>query len=157
MFGRNRGVRQQANVQRGEHVVADAKCRGDVVVATERALYIGGERLPWTSIAHATWEDPALDLDVDRPGHSRPQRLRLELDPAGNVPAAVFAQVTASIIASHRLVLGPTAGAQATARRGEDGEVHWNVRFDDGLDPDDPILRAQAEAALAALREALGI
>ena len=156
-FGRNRALRQQANVQPGEHIVADARSRGDVVVATERALYIGGERLPWTSIAHAAWDDPVLDLDVDRPGHVRPERLRLELAPAGDVPAAVFSQVTASIIASHRLVLGPDAGALATARRGEDGDIRWIVRFDDGLDPDDPGLRADAEAALAALREALGI
>lgn len=157
MFGRKRSLRQQADIERGEHVVADAKTLGDVVVATERALYVGGERLPWTSITHATWAAPILDLDVDRPGHLRPERLRLELDPAGEVPAAVFAQVTASIVATHRLVLGPSSGAQATARRGEDGQIHWTVRFDDGLDPHDPTLRAEAEAALSSLRESLGI
>lgn len=156
-FGRNRALRQQADVRPGEHIVANGSSRGDVVVATDRALYVGGDRIAWTAIAHAMWEDPTLDLEIDKPGHLRPERMRLELDSIGDVPAAVFAQVTASIVASRRLELGPQAGAQATARRGDDGEIRWTVRFDDGLDPDDPNLRAQAEAALSGLREALGI
>lgn len=156
-FGRGRALRAEAKVLPGEHIVADAMSRGELVVATERALYLGAERLPWTEIAHATWEEPILDLDVEKPGHLKPERLRLELDPAGELPAAVFAQVTASIITSQRITFASGGGAQATARRGDGEEVRWNVHFDAGLDPSDPGLRAEAEAALAALREALGI
>ncbi len=66
-------------------------------------------------------------------------------------------RVTASVLISERVDLGNGAGALMVARRSDDDEVRWTIVFDSGLDASDPALREAADAALARLREALGI
>jgi hypothetical protein len=129
-------------------------------VATSRALYVpaGPERLPWSSVSKASWDDPMLDIVVlDDAG--RPSRLaRLRLDDAQDLPAAVRDRVTDSVLVSERVDLGGGQFALMAARRGsDDGEIRWAVVFDTGLDPRDPDLRARADEALGRLRDALGI
>jgi hypothetical protein len=128
--------------------------------ATDRALYLQatGERIAWTRITRATWDEPMLELvvvNVDDRG-SRPVRVRI--DEARDLPAAVRDRVTASVVISERVDLGDGAGALLVARRADDGDqIRWSVVFDAGLDPRDPGLRAAADAALANLRGSLGI
>lgn len=168
MFGRGlpKEVRSRLGVPSGEKVVAwgsGVTGRGDeavYAVATDRALYLDatGERLPWDRITRAQWDEPMLDLVVvDADG--QPDRLvRVPLTVGSALPDAVHAQVTESVVVSERLQLSGGAGALAVARRASDEDaIRWSIVFDSGLDPRDPELRAQADEALAQLRDALGI
>ena len=153
-------------IQPGEKVVAWGAGPGADVTqshfaaATDRALYLQatGERLPWEQISKATWDEPMLELVVDDED-GRPARLvRVRVDDSRDLPAAVHDRVTASVVVSERVDLGNGAGALMVARRASDSDdVKWTVVFDAGLDASDPDLRASANAALARLRESLGI
>ena len=130
------------------------------VAATDRALYVeaSGERITWDRISKASWDEPLLELvlldDSGRPGGLR----QLRIDDAKDLPPAVHDRVVDSVMVSEHVDLAGGAGAQLVARRGsDDGEVHWSVVFDAGLDPRDPRLRQAADAALAEFRSALGI
>ena len=92
-------------------------------------------------------------------GNDQPGRLvRVRLAVGSQLPAAVHAKVTESVVVSERLVLDGGGGALAVARRGSDDDrIRWSIVFDAGLDPTDPALRAQADQALARLRDSLGV
>lgn len=147
----------------GERVIAWA-LGGDPtipshVVATNYALLIEdpARRIGWDAIARAQWDDPVLDIVLVAQGDERPELLRIALDSAANLPEAVRALVTESVVVSERLDLQP-GGALAVARSDpRDGTVRWSVAFDSGLDPRDPDLRERAESALHHLRGSLGI
>lgn len=146
--------RARLGIPRGERIVAWGQGRTGLLVATDRALYGAGERLAWFRIARAQWEEPVLAITTtDAP----PQALRILLTDVRDLPHAIHACVTESVVVSERLDLGEGRGALAAARRTDAGDIAWTVVFDAGLDPSDPGLRAQAEAALADLRSALGI
>ena len=148
----------------GERVVAWGSSPGAdatqtmFAAATNKALYLQatGDRLPWESISKATWSDPLLELVVASED-GQPRLLRVAVENARDLPAAVHDRVTASVLISERVDLGGGAGALMVARRSDDDEVRWTVVFDSGLDASDPALRDAADAALAQLREALGI
>jgi hypothetical protein len=147
--------RDRLGISARERIVGWGTSRGTgVVVATDRALYGAGDRLPWHRIAKAQWREPVLEIIV---GDQPPTVLRLAMDDARDLPQAVHACVTESVIVSERLDLGDDRGALAAARRTDTGDVAWLVVFDAGLDPTDPALRARADAALADLRSALGV
>lgn len=151
-------------IEPGERVVAWGSSPGVdatqtlFAAATNRALYLQatGDRLPWESISKATWNEPVLELMVVVDG-GQPRLLRLTVEDARDLPAAVHDRVTASVLVSERVDLGNGAGALLVARRSEGDEVRWTVVFDSGLDASDPELREAADAALARLRDALGI
>lgn len=153
-------------IEPGEKIVAwGAAAPGDVTqtvvaAATDRALYLQstGERLPWDTIAKASWEEPVLELVVSDDASQPPRLVVVELDDARDLPAAIHDRVTASVVVSERVDLGGGAGALMVARRASDTDaIRWTVVFDRGLDPADPALRASADEALARLRDALGI
>ncbi len=151
-------------IEPGERVVAWGSSPGAdatqtmFAAATDKALYLQatGDRLPWDRISKATWDDPVLELVVAAEG-GQSRLLRLDVEDARDLPAAVHDRVTASVLISERVDLGNGAGALMVARRTDDDEVRWTVVFDSGLDVADPALRAAADAALARLRETLGI
>jgi hypothetical protein len=159
-------VASMLGIRPGEKVVAWGSTPGAdatqtlFTAATDRALYLQeiGERLPWDRISKATWEEPWLELVVvDEAG--QPARLvRVGIDEARDLPAAVHDRVTASVVVSEHVDLGGGAGARLVARRGSDEDViRWSIVFDSGLDHADPALRRAADLALADLRSALGI
>ena len=127
--------------------------------ATDRALYLSsrGERIPWNQISKASWDEPVLELAVvTASGES--ELVRVHLDDARDMPAAVHDRVTASVVVSEWVDLRGGKGARMVARRASDGdEVRWSVVFDSGLDPSDPGLREAADEALSRLRDSLGI
>ncbi len=126
------------------------------VIATVEALYAQGSRIPWLRVIRATWTSPFLDLEIQHEaGHG--QRLRIQLDNPGNLPAAVRAQVTANVIVSERLQLANGQEVLVAARRQNRDDIGWSVVFDAGVDPNDPENRQQADSALKELRAALGI
>ena len=78
------------------------------------------------------------------------------LDEPGSLPTVVYERVTSSVVVSERVALRGELGARIVARRAGDG-LRWTVTFDAGLDPRDPVLRAEADEALAELRATLGV
>lgn len=154
-------ARAELGIPRGERILGwgtagQADGQQSIVAATDRALYAGevGGRLPWDQVVKAHWDDPSLDLVTSGSSGS----IRLHLLAPGGLPDAVHTAVTDSVIVTERLELGSGEGAQAVARRGsDDGQVHWSVAFDAGLDPSDPDVRARADRALQELRSTLGI
>lgn len=155
VIGRGRRLKAALGISSGERIVG---ATGDLTgAATDRALYLGDDRIPWSAIAQATWEPPVLDLVVVDEATGRDTPHRLHLAEPGDLPQAIHAQVVASIVVSQRLDLGDGRGALAVARQEADGDIRWRVLFDAGLDPSDPSLRTQADAALSGLRDSLGI
>jgi hypothetical protein len=145
----------------GERVIAWGRDgHGDTVAVSTLALYLPSpsgahERLGFERIASAGWVEDTLTVTTVGP---LARRYHVRLDEPGEVPATVRERVTASIALSERVVLGPGVGARITARRvsGQDA-VTWNVVFDPGADPADPVLRDLATAAIAELRSSTGL
>lgn len=160
MFGRLPKEQSQAvGVRRGEKIIAWAMGATNAVVATDQALYLDeATRLTWSQITKASWEEPFLDLVVEGNATNAtiPPRIRKQLDNARDLPRAVNAKVTESVVISERIELDTGVIAQFIARRDGDA-ISWSVVFESGVDPQDPSLRASADRALTELRAALGI
>lgn len=168
-FSRRRlpqAVLDRIGLEPGERVIAWGSGPGGLdpavpnhVLATNLALLLEqpAMRIGWDRIARAQWDDPVLDIVLVADGSERPPLVRIAVDSAADLPEAVRALVTESVVVSERLDLRP-GGALAVARSNpRDGSVRWTVAFDAGLDPADPDVRARADAALASLRASLGI
>ncbi|MGH3444367.1 MAG: hypothetical protein ACRDPB_03235, partial [Nocardioidaceae bacterium] len=75
----------------------------------------------------------------------------------GELLALVRERVTASVVLQRRVRLSGRRGLSVIARRPPAGGViAWAYRFDPGVDPDDPQVRAVAEEGLRAAAEELG-
>ena len=138
----------------GQPVLAWGRDReGRPLVATGAGLWGYGELLAWEEIDHVRWaEDILLVVAVD--GDARP----VPLGEPRDLPAVVRAKVEASVLHSRRVGLLPDGrGVTVIARRLADGAIDWRLRFDAGLSPDDPDLRAQADDALERVRAELGV
>ena len=151
----------QEIVPSGERVLAWSRVTpGGVAVATDAALYLpidGTLRLAWDLIAKATFSDAAVLVVEGRPEpRARDRAWRVVLDEPGSLPTVVYERVTSSVVVSERVALRGELGARIVARRAGDG-LRWTVTFDAGLDPGDPVLRAEADEALAELRATLGV
>jgi hypothetical protein len=128
-----------------ERVLADARTRhGEVVLATDRGLWIGDRRVPWHLVSKATWAAGALEvIEARETEHldgavvllvdAEPRRLPLP-DP-GKIPETVHRRVTDAIHSRQHHDL-PTGGAWFVQRRTPAGVV-LHVRPDPGTDPDE--------------------
>lgn len=160
-------------VPEGERLLAWSRVSpGGVAVATDAALYLPidstgargageaapvGLRLAWDLVAKATFSDAAVLVVEGRPEpRARDRAWRVVLDEPGSLPTVVYERVTSSVVVSERVALRGELGARFVARRAGEG-LRWTVTFDAGLDPGDPALRAEADAALAELRSTLGV
>ena len=168
MFGLRRtrrlpaGIRERLEVPKGERVIAWGvdPANDRYTLATDKALYPESirERLRWDSISNATWDEPRLHVTVHDSTGATKGIVKLRVEDSGDLPAAVFALVTESVVVSEHVDLGDGAGARMVARRdGDQGTIWWSVVFDSGLNPSDPALRARADEELASLRDSLGI
>jgi hypothetical protein len=114
-------------------------------------------RLSWDLISKATFSEAAILVVEGRATTTdRDRSWRVLLDEPGALPTVVYERVTSSVVVSERVVLRGELGARFVARRAGDG-LRWTVTFDAGLDPQDPTVRAEADAALAELRATLGV
>jgi hypothetical protein len=132
--------------------------QGEPVVAVDGGLLLPGrELLRWGGIETATWARPHLLVRevAEVSGHG-PEH-RLELDDEGDLPAVVRDRVTASVAWSSHTRLTPHGGVRVVGRRDPASEVlAWQLVFDEGLDPSDPVLRARAEEVLEGARRSIG-
>lgn len=148
-------------VTRGEHIMATGKgpetYQPPAVIATDHALYFATAteptRLPWISIARASWEDPWLVLHT-----VTGEKITLHLAPAGELPPVVRDRVTASVLIRERVALD-SGGTVVCVGRREPGSdtVTWLLEFDADTDSSSPEIRASADRALTELRATLGV
>ena len=88
-------------------------------------------------------------------GLSRPVH-RFVLDEPGRLLELMRERVTASVVLQRRAVVRGRKGLNVIARRAPTGgEVGWFVEYDEGVDPDDPSVRALAGQALERARSEL--
>lgn len=140
-------------LHKGERVLAVS---GETV-ATDAALHFSDgaafTRLPWERVEQAAWRDGVLVVrEVGGARHAVP------LSEPGSVPETVRERVTSTVVVSTHVSL-PGGGVRIAARRPArgGGEPRWTLVFDQGLDPSDPGLLAQAEQAMEEIRRQTGL
>jgi len=136
----------------GDRVLAYAEGPDGYVIAADKALYLGGERVPWFQVDRGVWDEEGLTVTTTD-GRSR----RVLLPEPGRIPEAVRERVIASIVVNHYVPLDARGGVRLVARKADADRLIWEFVFDAGLDPDDPGLRALAEQALEETRRSFGV
>lgn len=157
------------NLRRGEKALAQATAQDrTVLVATRDALHLAPtgdrettpRRIEWEQVETADWDAETSTFrlsEVGRWGEERPVHV------FGLADARVFLElvhdrVTASIVIQRHVAV-PNGGLRVIARRAPHGEsqVQWLYEYDEGVDPDDPAVRAAAEQALSAAKADVGL
>ncbi|WP_328807707.1 hypothetical protein [Nonomuraea antri] len=124
------------------------------VVATTLALYLPDRsRVPYEEVDRASWDEQGLNLvTTDGERHTAP------VAEPHLLPETLRERVNATIVVNKHVSLPGRGGVRLVARRPPGGEVlGWTFVFDEGLDPADPGLRAQAEQALEGVRRSMGV
>ena len=142
----------------GERRVAWAvTTTGEPVVAGERTLVLpGGQQLAWWQVERASWRPPLLSVLEVAEVEGTGTRHELQLDDPGDLAEVVRTRVTASVAwsAHEKLAQG---GVRVVGRRVPGQELlSWQLVYDAGTDPSDPLVRAQAEQLVDQARRALG-
>ncbi|WP_344244286.1 hypothetical protein [Actinocorallia libanotica] len=163
-----RPVRELLRLERGEKVLAHASTRGgSVVAATGHALHVpdgrgGFTRVPWEKVLRASWQGDRLHVQGDDTDY------QVRLVAPGSVPEVVQERVTSTVVVSRHFDLEPGTvdggGVRIVGRRPTHDrpspsreELLWAMVFDEGVDSDDPKVRAKAEQLLQAVRRQVGL
>lgn len=148
------GVRASLATEPGERVLAFTSSDDGHLVATTLALFLpDGTRIPYETIDKASWDEDGLRLALT--GGTRHE---VRVPEPRLLPETLRERVNATIIVNKHVHLPGRGGVRLVARRRPAGEVvGWTLVFDEGLDPDDPGLRAQAEQALEGMRRSMGV
>ncbi|HEX4816156.1 MAG TPA: hypothetical protein VFV66_25715 [Nonomuraea sp.] len=147
-------VRASLRLEPGERVLTFARSDDGHVVATDLALFLAdGTRVPYEEIDKASWDEQGLRvLTMDGGWHAE------RIAEPRMLPETVRERVNATIVVNKHVSLPGRGGVRLVARRRPGGEMlGWTLVFDDGLDPADPGLRAQAEQALEGVRRSMGV
>ena len=130
---------------------------GTPLVATATGLHAGTTVLPWTQVEKVLWQPPLLTLVETAEVEGTGAQHTWELAEDARLAETVRARVTSSIGWSDRRTLAPEGAVRLVGRRVPGQELlQWQLVFESGTDPHDPLLRAQAEAMVLDLRRTLG-
>jgi hypothetical protein len=151
----------------GERVLASATAGdGTVLAGTRDAFYVVDptgttRRVPWEQVEAAGWDrdtDTFRLSEVGTWGEQRPVHTAT-LDEPGRLLELVHERVTASVVLQRHVALGGRRGLRVIARRAPSGAggVQWVYEYDEGVDPDDPTVRAAAREALELARRDVGL
>ena len=153
-------------LEQGERVLASTRGGGGRWhVATGHALYIaedgGHRRIPWHRVDRAAWDRDAERLVVEEVadfGEPQPRHV-LEVAEPSRLLEVVRERVTASVLMTRHVPVAGSRGLKVVARRAPAGadEVQWSFWLDEGLEPNDPLVREAAERGLAEARAELGV
>jgi hypothetical protein len=122
--------------------------------------------VPWEQVQAADWDRDRGVLRVSEVGtwgEQRPEHVLALPDTAANdadrLLQLVRERVTASVLISRHVPVSGRRGVRVVARRAPSGrsDVLWIYEYDEGVDPDDPFVRAVAESALTAARADVGM
>ena len=156
-------ARAHAPVRRGERLLAVARgAGGELLAATGRALYYRAGRawvrLGWDQVGRVDWDEQQHVLILSGLTPAVPARTVLHLARGWDLPAVAAERISWTSLVDQRISLNGQAGARVIARRVPGGvRVRWLVILDRGLDPGNPVVRAQLESALTELRAATGL
>jgi hypothetical protein len=155
----------RARLARGERALASAVTGdGSWLLGTRDALVVVGPeeilRLPWERVETADWdreEERLRVAEVGEFGQRRPVH-SFTVSAPGQLLPFVRERVTASVVMQRRVVVSGRQGLLVIARRPPrgTGEIVWACEYDEGVDPDDPVVHLVVEAALQAAQEELG-
>jgi hypothetical protein len=159
----------RAGLSRGEKVLAATEAAdGTWLLGTRDALLVvapagaaAPTRIPWERVQAADWsrdDDRLRVVEVGEYGRPQPVHELVLEDPGAFLPM-VRERVTASVVLQRRVEVRDGQGLKVLARRPPSGrgEITWAYELDPGLDPEDPQVRAAAEAGLRAGAEELGL
>ncbi|HET6654561.1 MAG TPA: hypothetical protein VFH10_18125 [Nocardioides sp.] len=117
--------------------------------------------IPWEQVESAEWRRDDDRLRVSEVGeYGRPRPVHeYVIDDPGQLLAFVRERVTASVVLQRRVVVRERRGLTVVARRapGGTGDLTWAYELDEGLDPDDPVVREMAERGVRTAAEELGL
>ena len=147
----------------GERILAWGREQlGVTVVATNHRLYAvdaGGQRQlsrSWHEVDAGAWSSELGQLTVTWVDGSRPSQWTL--GDATLVPETVRERVQASVVIGQRVELGPRRNARVAIRQNlATGDLVEQVVLGRGVRPDDDEVAALTAAALAELREQVGL
>jgi hypothetical protein len=130
------------------------------VGGTRDALYVPGARIPWEQVEAADWDSDGSTLRVSEVGSwgvVRPVH-ELTFDEPGLLLELVRERVTASVVLQRHVAIEGRRGLRVIARRAPRGDrpLSWVYEFDEGIDPEDPLVQLVAGEALAAARDEVG-
>ncbi|GAA3663653.1 hypothetical protein GCM10022224_029540 [Nonomuraea antimicrobica] len=147
-------VRKSLKIEPGERVLTFAVAADGHVVATNLALHLSdGTRVPYESIDRASWDEEGVHV-LTMDGVRRSE----QISEPRMLPETLRERVNSTIVVNKHVSLPGRGGVRLVARRRPGGEMlGWTFVFDDGLDPEDPGLRAQAEQALEGVRRSMGV
>ena len=145
----------------GEKVLAWATTTsGEVVAGTRDALYVDAYRLPWEEVEAADWDRDTSVLRLSEVGAWGEQRVEhaFAIEEPGRLLELVRERITASVVLQRHVPLERHRGLRVIARRAPRGDrpIAWFYEYDEGVDPEDPVVREAARAALAAARDEVG-
>jgi hypothetical protein len=154
-------------VAMGERLLAWAPLvAGGWVAGTRDALYLPDSRVPWEQVQVADWDRDEGLLRVSEVGTWGESRPVHELgipesaaQDADRLLQLLRERVTASVLLTRHVPVTGRRGVRVVARRAPSGrsEVTWLYEYDEGVDPDDPVVRVAAETALAAAKGDVGM
>ncbi|WP_298755986.1 hypothetical protein [uncultured Nocardioides sp.] len=158
--------RHGLTLPRDERVLAWARAADGSVVAGSRDALHAREadgstlRIAWEQVEAADWDQDTGVLRVSEAvawGSARPEHT-WTFEDTGRLLELVRERVTASVLFQRHVPVSGRRGLRVIARRAPSGTapVQWVYEYDEGVDPDDPTVRASAAAALAQAREQLG-
>ena len=157
-------VRAALQLAPGERVLSWGREQGSgtIVVATNHHLYAvsaAGERVvarPWHEVDAGSWSSDLGQLTVTWVDQSRPAQWTL--GDASLLPETVRERVQASVVLAQRVDLGNRRGVRVVIRQDlASGDLAEQVVPGRGVRRDDPEVQAATAAALADLREQVGL
>ena len=138
---------------------------GTVMAGTRDAFYVAAgdevRRVPWEQVEAADWDrdtDTFRLSEVGSWGEQRPVHTAVLAEP-GRLLELVRERVTASVVLQRHVMVSARRGLRVIARRAPSGAggVQWVYEYDEGVDPDDPAVRALARDALETMRHEVGL
>jgi hypothetical protein len=157
-------VRSALELGPGERVLTwgrEASSATTVVATNQRLCAVGaaGERAmarPWHDVDGGTWSSELGQLTVTWVDGARPSQWLL--GESSLLPETLRERVQASVVLAHRIDLAPRRSARAVIRQDlATGDLLEQVVLGRGVRGDDPEVALQVAAALAHLREQVGL
>ena len=151
----------------GKPLAAAEAADGSWVAGTRDAVHVvhpdGAAivTLRWEQVHRADWDVETSTLLVEQvEEYGRPlSTYSFVLSEPGALLELVRERVTASVVLQRHTEIERRRGFSVIGRRAPAGgrEVTWAYEFDKGVDPDDPVVMARAQAALRDAKESLGL
>ncbi|MDO9454878.1 hypothetical protein [Nocardioides sp.] len=158
-----RGIERRPDlpVGPGEKLLAWAEAADGTVIGGTRDAFYGPDRVPWEQVEAADWDRDTSVLrlsEVGSWGDARPEHV-YDVEEPGRLVQLIRERVTASVVYQRHVPVDARRGLRVIARRapGLATGLTWVYEYDEGVDPDDPLVRLAASQALVAARDEVGL